>query len=157
MSANDFANNLAKKDYFRSAKNILIYPTLQIYFAAIYLLFFFFGCLIMFATIYLTFSASAETWSPQENLLFQRFVGSLFAANWHILFLVILLFAVTIIPLGILLTHKIGGPLFVIKRQIAALAEGDYKDRIHLRKEDYLSEISVELNKLADRLETGGK
>jgi HAMP domain-containing protein len=54
--------------------------------------------------------------------------------------------------LWLIYSHKIFGPTVPIRRHIHKLIEGDYSSRVHLRDGDELSEISEELNQLAEVL-----
>lgn len=54
---------------------------------------------------------------------------------------------------GIVLSHKLFGPLISIKRHIAALREGQYSARLQIRRDDDLGEMRDALNDLAEALE----
>ena len=56
------------------------------------------------------------------------------------------------IMVGVLVTHRIFGPVVPIVRHIKNLAEGDYSSRIHLRSGDSMNEIADALNELAETL-----
>ena len=146
---------LVAPKYKRSFKNYLIHGPLQIYLSTIYLIFFFYGALIAFGVFYWLITGTMAGWNEREALANQLMITRVLQVNGLWFLLVIAACAALTIPLGILLTHKIGGPVFVIRRQIRALVEGDFSARIHLRKEDYLVDVMEDLNRLADRLETG--
>lgn len=55
--------------------------------------------------------------------------------------------------LGIALTHKVFGPMVQIERALKRLADGDYKARGALRKNDEFHEIMDSINELATKLE----
>jgi signal transduction histidine kinase len=55
--------------------------------------------------------------------------------------------------IGILISHRIYGPIIPIVRHVQQLGRGDYSSRIQLRKDDDLGEIAEALNELASRLE----
>lgn len=57
--------------------------------------------------------------------------------------------------IGVLVSHRVYGPLIPIVRHIRKLAEGDYASRVRLRKGDELEEVAGALNELAEKL--GGK
>ena len=58
---------------------------------------------------------------------------------------------------GFRLSHRVYGPVVPIVRQIKQINEGNFKNRIHLRKRDELREIADALNELAQTLETKQK
>jgi len=54
--------------------------------------------------------------------------------------------------IGILVFHRIYGPVVPIVRHVKNLAQGDYASRVKLRKGDALEEIATALNELAEQL-----
>jgi signal transduction histidine kinase len=55
---------------------------------------------------------------------------------------------------GIVVTHRLFGPLVAIKRHVAHLREGQYSSRLNLRSTDDLGELKDSLNDLASALES---
>lgn len=142
-----------KSKHRRFAKNYLIYPRLQIYLSLVYLLFFFYGCLITFGLLYWTISDTAFSLAMNDQLLLQGLFEKFIKDYGLWLIAAVFGFAALAVGLGIILTHKIGGPIFVIRRQISELRAGNYSTRIQLRPEDYLKEVMDDLHHLAKRLE----
>ncbi len=62
-----------------------------------------------------------------------------------------------ILALGIFLSHKIAGPVYRIEKTIGKMAQGDFSDRITLRKGDEMKSLADSINKLADSLERSRK
>jgi len=55
---------------------------------------------------------------------------------------------------GVILSHRLIGPIERLKREIDAIsAEGNYGKRVHLRKYDDVKPIADSINKLLDRIE----
>ncbi len=54
---------------------------------------------------------------------------------------------------GVVLSHRLFGPLVSINRHIATLREGQYSARLQLRSSDDMSELKDSLNDLAEALE----
>lgn len=54
---------------------------------------------------------------------------------------------------GVRLSHRIAGPMIQIQRVLDQALKGEYGNRIQLRSNDYLHEISDELNRLLEKLE----
>lgn len=54
---------------------------------------------------------------------------------------------------GIRHTHRVVGPLVRIKRTLKAIGEGDFSQRIHLRKGDVLMDLAAAINEMAETLE----
>ena len=54
---------------------------------------------------------------------------------------------------SIVLSHRIAGPIFVFNRTLKAMAEGDYSQRINIRKLDEFRSTGEAINLIADKLE----
>jgi len=65
--------------------------------------------------------------------------------------------AIFVLPLivvaSIFLTHKVAGPLVRIKRVLAQMGQGNFSQRIALRKGDELGDLAETINQLAQDLE----
>jgi sensor histidine kinase YesM len=77
--------------------------------------------------------------------------------RFSILLLIILIFTGFNFWYGVRLSHRIAGPMVQIKRVLEQAVKGKYKSRIQLRSNDYLHEISDELNRLLENLENQQK
>lgn len=62
------------------------------------------------------------------------------------------IFAVFGFFVGIMLSHRVYGPIVPIRAHVKRLIEGDYTSRVHTRKYDEFKELTADLNTLADRL-----
>jgi signal transduction histidine kinase len=61
-------------------------------------------------------------------------------------------FAVLGLFIGLMLSHRIYGPMIPIRNHVSKLINGDYSSRIHLRPSDEFKELASDLNALAERL-----
>ncbi len=50
------------------------------------------------------------------------------------------------------LTHRFVGPAFNMRRVLKAMIKGDYRQKVHLRKRDYLKDLAAEINILREQL-----
>lgn len=66
----------------------------------------------------------------------------------------IVLYLIINIAVSVFYTHRLVGPTFAFRRQIAQLMKANYKARITLRKGDAFSEVAEDLNKLAEALDS---
>ena len=73
--------------------------------------------------------------------------------RFSILLVILLIFTGFNFWYGVRLSHRIAGPMVQIKRVLERATKGEYKSRIKLRSNDYLHEISDELNLLLEKLE----
>jgi signal transduction histidine kinase len=55
--------------------------------------------------------------------------------------------------LSILLTHRIAGPIFKIKKTIRIIGDGKTSERVVLRKRDEFKDLAQELNTLLDQFQ----
>ncbi len=62
--------------------------------------------------------------------------------------------ALTIFGISIVYSHKIAGPIYVIKQNIQKMIQGDLSVRSHFREGDEFNEIAHELGILADKLKS---
>lgn len=77
--------------------------------------------------------------------------------RFSILLMILLIFTGFNFWYGVRLSHRIAGPMVQIKRVLEQAAKGEFKSRIQLRSNDYLHEISDELNRLLEKLESQQK
>ncbi len=84
---------------------------------------------------------------PQKML-----VPILKVANIKLMINLLLLIPVVIL-FAIYLSHKIAGPLVRIERDIRAIAGGDLKTRLSLRKRDELKSLAGSINEMAESIE----
>jgi len=54
---------------------------------------------------------------------------------------------------GIRQSHRVVGPMIRLKRTLEVIGQGDYSQRITLRKGDALIELANQINKMAENLE----
>lgn len=80
-----------------------------------------------------------------------RLIGIVRSVNWRILLSVALLTPVVAL-LGVYLSHKIAGPVYRIGKTLDAMASGDLRNRIVLRKGDELVSIANAINRLQESL-----
>jgi signal transduction histidine kinase len=90
-----------------------------------------------------------------EGLNLHHSYDILLYIRFSIVLLVILIFTGFNFWYGMRLSHRIVGPMIQILRVLESATKGEYKSRIQLRSNDYLHEISDELNVLLKKLEEG--
>ncbi|MBN1114078.1 MAG: HAMP domain-containing protein [Oligoflexia bacterium] len=54
--------------------------------------------------------------------------------------------------IGIIVTHRMAGPIMVMRRKIIDLRNGDFSARVHLRKGDEFKELADSFNEMAEHL-----
>lgn len=65
----------------------------------------------------------------------------------------LILYVLITLFMSVRLSHRIYGPLVSIHAFLDQLIEGDFSNRVNLRKKDELKELVDKLNRLADTLE----
>lgn len=66
-------------------------------------------------------------------------------------------FALVGLAVGIVLGHRIFGPMVPIRAHVKRLIAGNYKERVRTRSGDEFTELVLDLNVLAEMLETKSK
>ena len=56
---------------------------------------------------------------------------------------------------GLVLSHRLAGPIERFKKELDEVLAGDYKKRIRVRKNDTLKPLVEDINKLIDKVEGG--
>ncbi|RMG15229.1 MAG: hypothetical protein D6729_12670 [Deltaproteobacteria bacterium] len=87
----------------------------------------------------------------------EAFHAELMAQDQHILLIyvgVTLLMIASLGLLGILMTHRVAGPTYVINRYLQAIAEGAYPSLRPLRRKDELKELFESLEGAVEALRT---
>jgi len=67
--------------------------------------------------------------------------------------LLILVFALVSLVTGLALSHRVAGPLHRIGLVTALFAQGQYRERVRLRRGDYLQEFAGKINLALDQVE----
>jgi nitrogen fixation/metabolism regulation signal transduction histidine kinase len=62
---------------------------------------------------------------------------------------------VSAIVFGMILTNRIAGPIYRLRRHMSEVADGQHTLPINFRKNDYFSEIIPEYNKIIEKLPKG--
>ncbi len=132
-------------------RRYLVAKKFQLRFAGMILLFMFAVALFCSLTIYY------NTWMVLGEKLANvypqgRLVGILKQANF-VLFMRLLLITPLVGILAIVLSHRIAGPIFRIKKTLDEIIKGDYSKRLHLRNTDELQDVAESINNLMELLE----
>jgi len=139
---------MAAKRYIR--KQYIILFKFQLKYIIYILLFLYFGAAVAGYTVYWT------TWVTLGEKLANvyprgRLIYIFHDANLKLL-INILIITPFFILLGILLSHKIAGPIYRISKYIDSLRSGDYSRGLTLRKRDELKGLAKKVSLLRDRL-----
>ncbi len=141
--------NIAKPQFKR--KQLIVARKFQLKYAGIILLMMFitagFCSYAIYYTTIILFGEKLANVYPQGQL-----ASVINAVNFRIL-VSVLVVSPLIGFLGIYLSHKIAGPIFRIEKTIGKMTQGDFSDRITLRRGDEMKSLADSINKLADFLE----
>ena len=103
------------------------------------------GCLY-----YLVFTLIAEEIAIPEFVASSLF-PALGKVNAILLIAIPLVFTL-LIWWGLILSHRLIGPIDRLTKELSQIAAGDYKRRIRIRKTDELKPIEESINKILDKL-----
>ncbi len=140
----------------RSMKNILLRPDFQLKYS-----FYFVGMtLVMMGAVFLLFLLSLEDMISTLAIVYRiepEVIGAIQQSLKTATFTTItvaVLFGVISVSLGIILTHRLVGPMVPIRRLIRQLNDGEYGVQGRLRTKDDYQEVMNELNQLSKTLVT---
>lgn len=141
----------------RSLNHLLIKPHRQLKYS-----FFLFGVgLILLATFMAIFMITLnQTISSLSSVyqfdpdVSQALRTSLVSAMIAVVSITAALAAISV-GVGVVLSHRIFGPMVSIQRHVIEMNNGNYKSRVKLRKKDEFQDLANALNDLAARLESG--
>lgn len=139
----------------RSLNRIFVSPRSQMKYS-----FFLFGCGLTLMTIffaYFMFTLNSTIKALSDVYQFDPEVTQTLQNSMLSAVLMTIAFStvLTIISFmaGILMSHRIFGPMVPIRRHLKALIEGDYSSRLTLRKKDEFQDVAEDLNELAKVLD----
>jgi signal transduction histidine kinase len=104
---------------------------------------------IALGSVYLTLWMILQTFGLQHDPVTVALFSTI---GWSIA-LELLLVGPFVVWLGVLLTHKVAGPLVRVHAALAQLTQGNFNIRISLRKGDSLTDLADAVNTLADSLQ----
>lgn len=138
----------------RSMKNILLRPEFQLKYS-----FYFVGMtLVTMGAVFLLFLLSLEDMIATLAVVYRiepEVIGAIQQSLKTATFTTIVvgaLFGLISVSLGIILTHRLIGPMVPIRRLIQQLTEGQYGVQGRLRTKDDYQDVMSDLNKLSESL-----
>ncbi len=72
--------------------------------------------------------------------------GSIVSAFFYKIAIYVLL----VVIISAIVSHKMAGPVYRFEQTCKAIAQGDFSQRVHLRKGDRLTDLQNEFNKMMD-------
>lgn len=139
----------------RKVKNILLAPKSQIRIGAIVFAIGFITMSVLFGIILMRFNDILDAFvaiSTDRELAMEA-SRSTKVALWVTYSALLLGFLFSTFYLALKVTHRYLGPMVAIRRQIHAMKEGQYAERVKLRQDDEFQDIADDLNALAERLQ----
>lgn len=139
----------------RRLKNLLIAPSRQFRFAFIAIgiglvtFFGFFGFQLWLLSVLLT---SVSTYIPPNSEL-NQLLGDSLTWSWVAFALVAAIFSTLTLIATFVISHRLYGPAYAMRKHIEALKRGEFTHRTHLRKQDEFKDLAKELNELSEVLE----
>ena len=106
------------------------------------------GLLIMGLELMLTVNELFDTYPILMQPLYDSFVP--LATHFLYKMAIYVLFVVLI---SAIVSHKMAGPIYRFEQTCKAVANGDFSQRVRLRKGDQFVELQDDFNKMMDRVE----
>jgi methyl-accepting chemotaxis protein len=139
----------------RKARGLLLKPALQLKLALYVLLLSltFVLVTVLFGKLYFeqTFVTLVENTTQAEYI--QAVITRQIHSFKSLSLLLLAVYAVLMVVLAMVYTHRMIGPMLPITRHVKALKDGFYGHRVKLRRHDCFQELADELNALAETLE----
>ncbi len=136
---------------YKRRKQLLINGKFQIRYISLILGFMFITVVAtgytVYATTWIMFGEKLAAVYPQELLL------EIVKKVNTILFLRMLFLTPLVVFIGLVLSHRIAGPIYSIKKFLKKVSEGNYSNRLRLRKKDEMQDVAEALNRLVEKLE----
>jgi hypothetical protein len=141
----------------RRLSNFFIAPDRQLRMALVAVgcgLFFFFA---FFGFQIWMFSALIASLSPliPETSNVSEMIAESIHWTWIVFFAGAVAFTMVLTTLTIVISHRVYGPIYAIRKHIGALSRGEFAHRTHLRKNDEFKDVAKDLNELSAALENG--
>lgn len=129
-------------------KTIFIKKNLQVRYMLLICLSVLCGLTIMTLELSITFNELFDAYPVLMQPFYDAFLPIL--ANF---FYKIVIYVLFVILISAVLSHKMAGPIYRFEQTCKAIANGDFSQRVHLRKGDQFVELQDEFNKMMDRVE----
>ena len=75
--------------------------------------------------------------------------------SWVAFIFTVVAFSLLVFSATIIVSHRLYGPIYAMRRHVEALVRGEYSHRVHLRKTDEFKDLAEVLNELSSNLEAG--
>jgi len=139
----------------RKARNILVRPGFQLKlpFYILMLTLTFVALTLLLGNLYLEQAYVTMIENTTQSEYLQQVITDQIAAFKVISLVILFVYAVLVVVITSVYTHRLLGPMIPIERHLKALKEGFYAHRLRLRKKDALHELADQLNELAETLE----
>lgn len=139
----------------RKAANVLVRPGFQLRlpFYILLLTISFVALTLLLGNLYLEQAYVTMIENTTQSEYLQQMITDQIGAFKLISLLILFVYAVLVIVISSVYTHRLLGPMIPITRHLTALCDGFYSHRLHLRKKDEMHELANQLNGLAEVLE----
>ncbi len=151
---------MAQTQNRRKIRNFLLQPSVQTRFGFYSIgLSVVFAC-VVFSILYINlsdFSDIVMALTDSEGEVRELFASYMLHTRWWLAYTVLLYFVANLL-VSIVITHRLVGPTVAFRAHVRKLCDGNFQDRIHLRKGDAFVDLADELNRLTALMEkTQGK
>lgn len=138
----------------RFFKHYYIYPKFQRQFLSIIIFMVMTACTLYYAVIWYFFTSfynkGSESGIPADHVYF-KFLDNL-AAEMNLMMLIGTLILVGLfLMIGVIVSHKIAGPLVRMQSEFTRMKESDKIHPIVFRQGDYFQDITVPFNEMAQK------
>lgn len=137
----------------RQLKNIIINPRFQFKFLSYFVVLFFISTITLYSTTFLFFWRMKEkalnVGIPDGHIFFQFLINQKRDLDFLFIGLAVFNFLL-LIGIGFIISHRIAGPIFKLKNQLAQISEES--DEFKLRETDFFQELEPLVKQLKDKI-----
>ncbi|MBM3255697.1 MAG: methyl-accepting chemotaxis protein [Candidatus Omnitrophica bacterium] len=106
--------------------------------------------LFSFCLCYLVFYLMAEQLGIPESIAYN--ITPVLAKIGVILLLGLPVISILLLLWGLVISHRIAGPVYRLEQELDKISKGDFSLRIRFRKKDELASIAQGINKVLDKI-----
>lgn len=143
----------------RKLRNFIINPKFQLRYI-IFTTMWGLALVIINASVFYSFISENYEVFIELNDITDEAKAVLYQELYQIIYILIglsITFLITVAIFGIVLSHKIAGPMYKFRKTFKQIKEGNTNLRINLRPKDEFKEVALEFNSMMDSLSKNNK
>ena len=108
----------------------------------------FYGCVRYFFNMFI--QKGIDIGLPKKHVFFMFMDDQMYSMNW-VFFVTALITLVLLLVSGVLISHKVAGPLFRLNNHFKKIASGNDLTKLNFRDGDFFPEVAESFNEIVDQ------